>query len=84
MTAPAPLSVRAAALWSSVKNGVNARLKAAASRQKSLVLRESLSLGERRYVAIVECDGRRYLVGGGRDSVQLIADFDPRSVEGRP
>jgi flagellar biogenesis protein FliO len=73
----------AAALWSHVKNGVNARLKAAAARHKSLVLRESLSLGERRYIAIVECDGRRYLVGGGRDTVQLIADVASEAVEDR-
>lgn len=42
-------------------------------RERTLILRESLGLGERRFVAVIECDGRRFLIGGGKESVQLIS-----------
>ena len=41
-----------------------------ASRQLRLV--ETLPLGGKRQVMLVMCDGERFLVGGGSDSVQTI------------
>jgi len=40
---------------------------------RSLRVAESVSLGEKRLLAIVECDGQRFLVGGGSASVTLVA-----------
>lgn len=34
---------------------------------------ESVSLGEKRMVAIIQCEGQRLLVGGGAGSVNLLA-----------
>jgi flagellar biogenesis protein FliO len=60
--------------WKNIWSGFGARVRAGlAVRPKSLALRESLSLGERRFAAVIECDGQRFLVGGGSQSVQLIA-----------
>jgi flagellar biogenesis protein FliO len=71
-------TLSAATLWKNLRDGFGARLRAGlATRPRSLTLRESLSLGERRFVAVVECDGQRFLVGGGSQNVQLIATLNP-------
>jgi flagellar biogenesis protein FliO len=79
-TAMTSFTTNAASLWKKFQSGWGAHL----SRPRSLILRESLSLGERRFVAVIECDGQRFLVGGGRETVQLIARLDgalPNSAE---
>jgi flagellar biogenesis protein FliO len=63
------LTAIATSLWKKLQDGFSKRL----TRPRSLVLRESLSLGERRFAAVIECDGQRFLIGGGKESVQLIA-----------
>jgi flagellar biogenesis protein FliO len=42
---------------------------------RSLVLRETLSLGEKRFVALIECDGRRFLIGGSGQSINLLSNL---------
>ncbi|MDE3136954.1 MAG: flagellar biosynthetic protein FliO [Acidobacteriota bacterium] len=42
-------------------------------RTRRLRLRETLSLGERRLVAIVECDEREFLVGATGQTISLLA-----------
>lgn len=42
---------------------------------KQLRLVESISLGERRFVAVVQVDGLRFLVGGGASNVNLLAEI---------
>jgi len=50
--------------------------KVRAKRRMELV--EMLQLGGRRQLMLVVCDGQRYLVGAGGDSVQSIAEMkDP-------
>jgi flagellar biogenesis protein FliO len=49
---------------------------------KRLRLRESLPLGEHRFVAIVEVDGKGFLVGGTSNSLVLLAQ--PRKAELKP
>jgi len=52
------------------------RVLAAISRRstvRQLRVCESVSLGEKRVVAVVEYQGRRFLVGGGAASVNLLA-----------
>jgi flagellar biogenesis protein FliO len=39
-------------------------------------LQETVSLGEKRIVALLEIDGRRFLVGGGSSGVSLLAQLD--------
>lgn len=40
---------------------------------RSLRLRESLALGEKRFVAVVQFESERFLVGGGANNVSLLA-----------
>jgi hypothetical protein len=59
------------------ERAIRARLQ-----NKSLGLRVSqrLNLGEKRYVAVLQCDGERFLVGGGAGSVVMLARL--KSEEG--
>ena len=41
--------------------------------RKSLRVCETVSLGERRFVAVVQVDEERYLIGGGTGSVSLLS-----------
>jgi len=38
---------------------------------------ESLSLGEKRFVAVIEVDGEQILVGGGASGVATLARLQP-------
>jgi flagellar biogenesis protein FliO len=40
---------------------------------RRLRLCETLALGEKRFVAVIEFEGQRFLVGGGAASVNLLA-----------
>ncbi len=46
-------------------------------RTKQLRLCESLSLGERRFVAVVQFEQQRFLLGGSANSVTLLAQLSP-------
>jgi hypothetical protein len=50
-----------------------------ASRQSRKRLRvcETVSLGEKRFVAVIEVDGEQFLVGGASSSVSTLARLDP-------
>lgn len=48
-----------------------------APKTRRLQIQESLSLGEKRFLAVVEFEGQRFLVGGGRQSVTLLTKLDP-------
>lgn len=43
------------------------------SNPKRLQLAETISLGDRRFVAVVQVDNCRFLIGGGTTSVTLLA-----------
>jgi hypothetical protein len=53
-----------------------AKLRSQASAAKKLKIVDTVSLGEKRFVAIIHADGREYLVGGGSTGVQLLAKLD--------
>jgi flagellar biogenesis protein FliO len=42
---------------------------------KRLQLRETVSLGDKRFVAIVEVDGQQFLLGGSQSSVSMLAQL---------
>jgi len=58
-------------------------LRAGAAPTKQLRLVETISLGEKRFAAILYADGRRFLVGGGTAGVSLLAPLDetPESLD---
>jgi hypothetical protein len=46
------------------------------SRQGQLRLAETVSLGEKRFVAIIHVEGRKFLIGGGTSGVSLLTQLD--------
>jgi hypothetical protein len=58
-------------------------LRAGSAPTKQLRLVETISLGEKRFAAILYADGRRFLVGGGTAGVSLLAPLDetPESLD---
>jgi hypothetical protein len=49
--------------------------QAARSNPKRLHVASTVSLGEKRFVAVVHVDGREFLVGGGATNVALLAQL---------
>jgi hypothetical protein len=47
--------------------------QSARSNTKRLQLSASLSLGEKRFIAVIQVDGQQFLVGGGATNVSLLA-----------
>ncbi len=64
------LAATAARLWSRVES------HRASQRQRTLRVVETVGMGEKRFVAIVEVQQARYLVGGGAAGVSLLARLD--------
>jgi hypothetical protein len=48
------------------------------SSSKRLQVAETVSLGEKRFVAVIRVDGREFLVGGGATNVALLTQLDAR------
>lgn len=51
--------------------------RATGSGAKRLHLAETVSLGEKRFVAVVQVDGVRLLIGGSSNSVSLLTQLQP-------
>jgi len=47
--------------------------------RKLLKLCETVSLGEKRFVAVVQVANERFLIGGASSSISLLARLDPDS-----
>ena len=54
----------------------NGLLSLKSRRPRRLRLCESLALGDRRFVAVIEYEGRRFLVGGTSGSLALLDRLD--------
>jgi Flagellar biosynthesis protein, FliO len=61
-----------ASAWSWMRQQVKTRRT-----RKRLVVCETVSLGEKRFVAVVEVDGEQFLLGGASSSVTAIARLGP-------
>ena len=46
------------------------------SANKQLRVCETVSLGEKRFVAVVQIDGQKFLIGGGASGVSLLSELD--------
>lgn len=65
-------------LWPS--NGWTGRLvdflfRTARPKPRRLRLSEVLSLGEKRFVGLIECEQRRFLIGGTAQSIRLLTEM---------
>lgn len=60
--------------------GLGRLWRAPATRQ--LRLCETLALGERRFLAVIECERQKFLIGGSGSSVALLAQLAGPETEG--
>ena len=51
---------------------------------RRLHVAETLSLGEKRFVSIIEVDGTQYLIGGSAENVQLLSRLEGPEPIGLP
>ncbi len=56
----------------------------ASHRMQQMQLLETLPLGGKRQVMLIACEGERYLVGCGPETVTSIVKLTPAIVEARP
>ncbi len=59
------------AIWRRFRQGVRPR-----QYKKRLRVCETVSLGEKRFVAVIQVDGERFLVGGSSSSISTLAHLD--------
>ncbi len=52
------------------------RTRMTTANTKELRLTETVQLGEKRFVAIIHVDGRKFLIGGGTAGVNLLTQLD--------
>lgn len=52
--------------------------QAVRSNSKRLQLAETISLGEKRFVAVIRVDGREFLIGGGATNVALLTQLNAK------
>jgi flagellar biogenesis protein FliO len=45
---------------------------------RRLRVAETVSLGEKRFVSIVQVDGAQFLIGGSATEIQLLANLNPQ------
>ena len=76
-----PAATRPVALGKSLRILWQRILGSARRPARRLRLAESLSLGERRFVAVVEFEQSRFLVGGTPASLVLLARLEDRRAE---
>ena len=55
----------------------------ASHRERKMRLCETLSLGERRFLALVLVEQQKFLVGGSGSSITLLAQFPSEPVTGQ-
>lgn len=60
---------------------IRARQKAGFS-NKRLRVTETVSLGEKRFVAVIQIDGLQYLIGGGATNVAMLAQLNAKGTFG--
>lgn len=63
--------------WQRIQAGL--RRRGLGARSRRLRLCETLPLGDRRFVALIQVDDREYLVGASAAQVQLLAELRPKS-----
>ena len=51
------------------------------SAKKQLRVCETVSLGEKRFVAVVQIEGQRFLIGGGVSGVSMLAELETEAEE---
>jgi flagellar biogenesis protein FliO len=70
-----------ASLWARIAASFS---KIRVSRRRALRLCETLSLGEKRLVAVVEFDNQRFLLAATQQNITLLQSLGPAKAEENP
>lgn len=73
-----PWGPRLLSLWARIQAAFP---KISIARHRSLRLCESLSLGEKRIVAVIECDDQRFLLAATPQNISLLQSLGPAQIE---
>ena len=73
--------LKASGLLSRALNWIQTR-QLGRSGSRRLHVSESVSLGEKRFVAVIQLDGLQYLIGGGATNVALLAQLNAKESFG--
>jgi flagellar biogenesis protein FliO len=79
---PAKTIQNAAGLLSRAWEWIRTR-QMARSNTRRLQVTSTVSLGEKRFVAVIQVDGLQFLVGGGASNVALLAQLDKKESFGK-
>jgi hypothetical protein len=74
--APREKTVRKPQTPSGLLGRVLAWLNGSCAPEKQLRVLETVALGDKRMVAMIQADGRRFLVGGGPSGISLLTPLD--------
>ena len=75
---PLPAKLLAPGLLSRAWFWLNSRHGLAATKQ--LRVAETVQLGDKRFVAVVQVEGRKFLIGGGASGVSLLTQLEPNQA----
>jgi len=79
--ASSQVSLNASGLLSRAWSWIRVR-QAARFRPRRLQVAETVSLGEKRFVAVIKIDGLQYLIGGGATNVTLLTQLNEKESFG--
>jgi flagellar biogenesis protein FliO len=84
--AASPVTSPAGAVWAVALKNLWQWVRRAVRSRKARRLRvcETLSLGERRFLAVIEFDRQEFLVGGSGNSLELLARLHEGTVIAEP
>lgn len=75
---PLPAKLSAPGLLSRAWSWLNSRHGLSATKQ--LRVAETVQLGDKRFVAVVQVEGRKFLIGGGASGVSLLTQLEPNQA----
>jgi len=71
-------------VWRSVIRRSISWVRRSGSKRKTLAVRETAALGDRRFVSVIQFERQRFLIGSGPSSVTLLAQLPDESASGEP
>ena len=71
-------------VWRSVIWRSISWVRRSGSKRKTLAVRETAALGDRRFVSVIQFERQRFLIGSGPSSVTLLAQLPDETASGEP
>jgi len=71
-------------IWRSISWVRRSWVRRSGSKRKTLAVRETAALGDRRFVSVIQFERQRFLIGSGPSSVTLLAQLPDESTSVEP